>query len=78
MNENQGKHQEEHYKGFLYSWVEPSLPGVGIQMNIGSETASLHELLDASETERPNFQTLEEAKEDAQRAIDTALARAGR
>jgi hypothetical protein len=37
-------------------------------MDIGSETASLHELLDASETERPNFNTLEEAKEDAQRA----------
>ena len=78
MNENQGKHREEHYKGFLYSWIEPPLPGVGFQMNIGSETASLHELLDASETERPNFQTLEEAKEDARRAIDTALARAGR
>jgi hypothetical protein len=78
MTEPQGMHREEHYKGFIYSWIEPPLTGVGFQMNIGSETVSLHDLLDASETERPNFQSLEEAKEDAQRAINTALARADR
>jgi hypothetical protein len=51
MTESQGTHREEHYKGFIYSWIEPPLKGVGFQMNIGSETVGLHDLLDPSETE---------------------------
>jgi hypothetical protein len=69
---------EEHYRGFICSWIDPPPTGVGSQMNISSKTVSLRDVLDASETERPNFQSLEEAKENARRAIGAALARFGR
>ena len=69
-------HKEEIYRGFVVSWQQPPLTGLGFQMNITSETPNLLTLLKPTDRIRPPIGCcLEDAVKDAKIAIDSAIAR---